>query len=741
MNTRRPVLCFRLPATRMARIPYTHAAWPQSWKQRLRHMGLDELYEHQIQVLDLVHRHLTTRQQTTGKVHVIWMNAPTGSGKTLAAYLPVLLDERFCAMGIYPTNALIRDQFHILLGCAQRLYPDADRMIRLLHADAIDRGVAEIEMWLQQSGHVSHIQRIGIVKTILMDPARIVLTNPDIVFYIAFFLYHSLGGEIWDAVVYLLKRFDLWVLDEFHLYDALQQAMLFWILAVRCRLVEKPAMVLLMSATPRARDRLYRWTQTLGMTWHEMTVRTVHEDPPAGQSDPRFRVVQEPLHLTVHGAPLDEWQDAAFFTEHLLPEWTHYLENYPEGKALFLLESVADTLEFYMTYRNRQPKREVAAFTGVFRIGDLTDTDVVGNATLEVGIDLVGNKRKDFLATVARSAEQAIQRVGRIGRAGRPDPFPPNHVHLVVPTHVFFRLEERLQNQTLIPRATWMEQMTCAFRIPTDFAAAATQWGPIATYTAFESLVHMLGHTEEGLQTRNALETVFRQWWHLTPEEAHRQIGSWIRHVDPERSEIAWREREPMATLLSFRGGYPQVIVSIRMDEHWTEPTSADLFWIIRKCDVLQIMSESEFLQWCQKTFSWDDVELRLRKRAFQRARPVAYARVRVSSRTRPVRLCVQRKIYRKLHRFRLQFSGKMWDADAPELCVLLSRCEEQDVHYVGYLVPHTRSSEFHRLPHLFPSFQCYYSRTWGGERYLGRMFIGRDALLVSSLFQSTSGQ
>src|SRR5438270_14059716 len=53
-------------------------------------------------------------------VDVVFNTAMTGDGKSLAAYLPVFKDSK-AAIAMYPTNELIKDQFHALPRYEERL--------------------------------------------------------------------------------------------------------------------------------------------------------------------------------------------------------------------------------------------------------------------------------------------------------------------------------------------------------------------------------------------------------------------------------------------------------------------------------------------------------------------------------------------------------------------------------------------------------------------------------------------
>ena len=79
-------------------------SWPEPIGNLLAGMGIDRLYDHQVQSIDRI------REGT----HTV-VATPTASGKTLIYALPVIeavvQDASTCAMFIYPLKALAQDQF------------------------------------------------------------------------------------------------------------------------------------------------------------------------------------------------------------------------------------------------------------------------------------------------------------------------------------------------------------------------------------------------------------------------------------------------------------------------------------------------------------------------------------------------------------------------------------------------------------------------------------------------------
>src|SRR6266568_5106371 len=141
-------------------------------------------------------------------IDVIFNTAMTGDGKSLAAYLPVLKEgKRIIAM--YPTNELIRDQYHALPGYEKRLDIRLSSNAKM-YSEEISRVMQEYDIRA----------RLEAVRELLKyNP--ILLTNPDLVHLI---MSHQYG---WDYLrkelpTQLAASFDYFVFDEFHVFGVPQ---------------------------------------------------------------------------------------------------------------------------------------------------------------------------------------------------------------------------------------------------------------------------------------------------------------------------------------------------------------------------------------------------------------------------------------------------------------------------------------------------------------------------------------
>lgn len=149
-------------------------------------------YAHQRRLADLV------REQSA---FVAVNDSPTGGGKT-ESWLAPALENQLDMIAVYPTNALIADQYDAL---AEKAHSAVDHDVSVLyvtsdtlHAEREERGLRSngeaLDRWLQAERTESS--------------QRILLTNPDIFVMLCRDLYANPAREF--------KRFELAVVDEFH---------------------------------------------------------------------------------------------------------------------------------------------------------------------------------------------------------------------------------------------------------------------------------------------------------------------------------------------------------------------------------------------------------------------------------------------------------------------------------------------------------------------------------------------
>ena len=174
--------------------------------------------------------------------------APTGTGKTSAGLSAINHNRDRNAVYIAPTNALIEQQTE----AAQKFVREAGLPHIVRAASARD-----IKKWSDERVGKRSGEKL---YNVLREPATIfpkcankpllLVTNPDIFYYAAFFQYNPLDrGNIAFA---FYSSFATIIFDEFHLYDAKQLVSLLFYLAFsqEFRYFEYDRKVVLLTATP-----------------------------------------------------------------------------------------------------------------------------------------------------------------------------------------------------------------------------------------------------------------------------------------------------------------------------------------------------------------------------------------------------------------------------------------------------------------------------------------------------------
>src|SRR5262249_9710121 len=142
------------------------------------------------------------------QVSVIFNMAMTGDGKSLAAYLPALLDGK-SVLAMYPTNELIRDQKQQVDNYLR--FFGTSLPVDVMYSEKLYEIRAEFNLKAQAKAIDQHTLKHSIV-----------LSNPDIFNLIANYCYVSEHQNPDALLQRILERFDLFIFDEFHIYDAPQ---------------------------------------------------------------------------------------------------------------------------------------------------------------------------------------------------------------------------------------------------------------------------------------------------------------------------------------------------------------------------------------------------------------------------------------------------------------------------------------------------------------------------------------
>lgn len=512
-------------------------------------------YEYQQRVRERVEQALESQETLC-----LFLTAPTGSGKTLAAYaVPIL--RGIPALGVYPTNELIKDQERAL-----RPWLDPQNEYRLLRVDS-----QELDRWtvaLAAKRHGPALERI-----LRWEPT--LLTNPDILFHLYFGLYGGRGEEELETInqrlITLVGKYQVFIFDEFHLYNVKQVAdVAFLIGTLHAIQPEYGRVFIFASATPDSPIRPL--LERLGLPVEVIAGEAVPEGP-------RTRRVAQPLRLTFLSTDPRAWEGPEKLQE-FLPHVEAFLEQYPDARLVAILDSVAGAIRLAQTLRARFPNRPVGEVHGFSSARErdeaLLRPITVGTSTIEVGVDFVGDRAKDVLLFEARTGSQFIQRLGRIARHEKTgvrhlEPEIPYWSIALVPDYVYNFLAGHLQEGQSCTRADLYRLVEEAYTVPEDFGRYVARHAPAEFCAARARVLDRLFLSDSGPSVREALARVGEAVTGV-PEG----VGWALYH--------RYREERLLAPLLTFRGSGLEVAV---VDERGTDPgfpvKRYDLMFLLRR--------------------------------------------------------------------------------------------------------------------------------------------------------------
>ena len=123
------------------------------------------------------------------RAELITIDAPTGAGKTLAMLLVAkkILEEGENALILYPTKALIKDQWESLKNLASKIGLNTE--IIMVDADVLHKHA-------MNKGFKTHGE--ALLDLLSVGVPKVVLSNPDVVYYILR-LYYKHGKSIFNS--------------------------------------------------------------------------------------------------------------------------------------------------------------------------------------------------------------------------------------------------------------------------------------------------------------------------------------------------------------------------------------------------------------------------------------------------------------------------------------------------------------------------------------------------------------
>lgn len=437
------------------------------------------------------HQAETFKALSNPNIDVVFNTAMTGDGKSLAAYLKTFPDY-YCALGLYPTNELARDQELQINNYLKQFNPQHQPRVNRLSG-------LELEIYAETEG----LKKAAAIAN-RTGQSEILVTNPDIFHYIyrgAYIFQNDNPDKMWNRID---RNFDLFIFDEFHVFREPQIAsVLNTLLLIRYtsglkRRSGTNKKFLFLSATPN--PQLLNRLQEAGFSCHlidpiQQNKYQFPEDITSQQQleAKNWRKVAGEIQLNF--IPLESTSKAS---ESWLQENSHlileYFQQHPGSKGAIILNSIAAVKRLVPFFQNLlQPDHlTVGENTGLSAKGErersLSADLVLGTSTIDIGVDFKIN----FLIFESSDAGNFIQRLGRLGRHskyqknGQEIQFNQFTAYALVPKFLVERLFDvdspPLQPQGTYDRIVLQNTIKEKYRQINDFDKYYSRWGAVQSF-------------------------------------------------------------------------------------------------------------------------------------------------------------------------------------------------------------------------------------------------------------------
>jgi CRISPR-associated endonuclease/helicase Cas3 len=486
-------------------------------------------------------------------IDVVVNIAMTGDGKSLAAQLEVL-QGNVCAIALYPTNELARDQESQTKHYIEIFQPANDPRVTRLSG-------AELEIYAENES----ISKFAAIST-RTSQAEVLLTNPDIFHYLHRRAYITPDDSPDKLYGRIDKDFDLFIFDEFHVYAAPQVASVINTMLL-IRSTNRRKKFLFLSATPD--DQLIQRLEKAGFRCR--IVNPIQENK---YQFPETADVQEKLSgmgwrqvaraISLGFVPLEPMAKASetWLKDNAAMIVQHF-QDHPGSKGAIILNSIAAV------------KRLVPFFQALFQphgltVGENTGLSgktareqslaadlVLGTSTIDVGVDFKIN----FLIFESADAGNFIQRLGRLGRHDRNSQggaFDGFTAYALVPNFLAERLflgdDPAFVAEGTYDRPTLNNAINEKYRQINDFRGYYKRWGAVQSFRLCRDLNHKTVQQQYAgsrEQFQSACETVF--------ETSIRKVAGRVKGWAEEWQTMSGQKTgNPIAEdACSFRGSSP----------------------------------------------------------------------------------------------------------------------------------------------------------------------------------------
>jgi CRISPR-associated endonuclease/helicase Cas3 len=647
---------------------------------------------------------------TSRQYDIVFNTAMTGDGKSLAGQLPLFAhwESGWTQIALYPTNELITDQGK---GFAKNQAAFGSQ----IYAHPLNSG--ELDRLLEEND----FERRGNALQSLVKNYDFLFSNPDI-FYYVFSQFYTYPKE--SPVRYVLPfadKFNLFIFDEFHIFDAPQivsvlNALLF------IKTIESPSQpkcFLFLSATPSLLMQEYLAKSQL----RTAIIQGEYRHSP----EPGWRKILNASEIQFSTAQkVEDWLENGLQAV-VIP----FFQKLGKGaKGAIIVNSVATAERLY---RQIEPVFSQWGWQVELNTGRTSKTRrtvsysanlLIGTSTIDVGVDFQIN----FLLFESTSARTFIQRLGRLGRhdgyvdaQGDYQRFEQFLAIALLPDWVYealflgkFGNPALLTSEGSFSRQELTTAIEQAFPPVAEFEQYARKWGKFQASKILNGM------------NRTAVREQFASSAPLFRRRVQSTLG--VQLDFKEYQALQKNHQHIWEEVLSFRGGdFLQCGV-------WdtTEPNPADQFKLVDFVQTianyrLEWMGADAFLQRA-RTFGLDE-------KWFEKKAPIAYFKqLAVRDSYNPIRVRIHQDLYAwgdEKFQTVLELKGVRLNADFPESVAINHRIEMKC--FVAILFKYQSPLELKRklrLPLLFPMYE-FESK----DLVTGTIAFGRQALLLSCHF------
>lgn len=496
--------------------------------------------------------------------------SPTGSGKTLSWLVPAL-NEGLDTVAVYPTNALIQDQVATV----------EEEIAQHHNADRIGIVVAtgeEIASWSRdRPGRMSKGEALKnrVSESLDRNETTILFTNPDILTIIRKHMYRH------RFVTNQFNRFEMVVLDEFHIADVKQRdSLLFLIDEMYCLPAQtsNTDRFYFLSATPEGDNRN-------GRPLLQRIREDVRVDPVSISADaqPASAVAGGGWSQVMPRVNLRLATGKTFRTADLLLEdetAEEFASFCADEKTVVMLDGVHEVDQVYQFLSNELEKT-VHRITGFDRgdVGEkLASFDVlVSNSAVEVGLDF----KPERIVFSAHNAPTLIQRLGRLRELDE----RTLEAWCYAPESVCARIEADLDDSShnqRISRAAFESVVNRTFVNRCDLSSFSWRWGDLEAYHHVLERKDDVSSDQREDILEDGVDRIKRHYY----EPYGREFGK-----DDLARLHRWTDYDLLDQLKSYRGQGLQVMVR---DRRAGEMKLYDIFYVLRWGDV-EFVPESVF--------------------------------------------------------------------------------------------------------------------------------------------------